>query len=144
MDIKIEGGSHVHETVQPVIQKETIQPHVVHTTVPVHEVHHNPTRHHGTTTMQPVTMDEFKNRGGALGSGGQTERNESFEGCPKAVHESEGTGSGTGARSSSSSSAGAFDENNTSTRSGGRKPSLMDRLNPKKDADGDGKAGVMS
>lgn len=29
---------HVHETIQPVVQKETIEPHVIHTTVPIHEV----------------------------------------------------------------------------------------------------------
>lgn len=29
---------HVHETIQPVVQKETIEPHVVHTVVPIHEV----------------------------------------------------------------------------------------------------------
>ncbi|KAG9787669.1 hypothetical protein KCU95_g7737, partial [Aureobasidium melanogenum] len=37
---------HVHETIQPVVNKETIEPHVVHTTVPIHEVHHNAAQHH--------------------------------------------------------------------------------------------------
>jgi hypothetical protein len=29
---------HVHEHVQPVINKETVQPHVVHTTIPIQYV----------------------------------------------------------------------------------------------------------
>ncbi|KAI1768935.1 hypothetical protein GGR53DRAFT_316899 [Hypoxylon sp. FL1150] len=75
---------HVHETIQPVIHKETIQPSVVHTTVPVHETHHNPAQHHSTTELPPVSMDEFKNQGGALG--GRHERFNAFEGEPKSIH----------------------------------------------------------
>jgi hypothetical protein len=43
-----------------------------------------------------------------------------------------GTGTGTGGFSST----GSHDTT-------GKKPGLMDKLNPKKDADGDGKAGIM-
>jgi hypothetical protein len=82
MDIN-KSGSRVHETVQPVIEKETIQPHTVHTTVPIHEVHHNPAQVHGTTTNPPVTMEQFQKHGGALGNKGQSERTKSYEGCPK-------------------------------------------------------------
>lgn len=81
MDIN-KSGSHVHETVQPVVEKETIQPHVVHTTVPIHEVHQNPAQVHSTTTNSPVTMEQFKEHG-ALGNKSQSERTESYEGCPK-------------------------------------------------------------
>jgi hypothetical protein len=41
---------------------------------------------------------------------------------------------------SGSSAAGVGSTTSSSTR----KPSLMDKLNPKKDADGDGKAGFLS
>ncbi|KAJ1326057.1 hypothetical protein MN608_09260 [Microdochium nivale] len=58
---------HIHETVQPVIQRETIQPTVVHTTIPIHETHHKKAEHHGTTALPAISMDEFKSKGGAFG-----------------------------------------------------------------------------
>lgn len=137
---------HVHETIQPVIQKETIQPHVVHTTVPVHEVHHEAARHHGTTTLPSVSMDEFKRHGGALG--GKDHVHIEGDGCPPGAHgEHQGKGLRTGSSSSESS------DNEQRTGLGGamgkkkekrKKGSLIDRLNPMKDADGDGKKGFMS
>ncbi|KZM21729.1 uncharacterized protein EKO05_0001679 [Ascochyta rabiei] len=211
------GGEHVHhhihETIQPVVQKETIQPNVVHTTVPIHEVHHNKATHHSTTALPPMTMDEFKNKGGALT--GREERYDAFEGVPKNI--SAGTAGGFGviregeghhdhhhvsgtprhgdydgtARHGGESgviagaAAGAAghhgqqhtdfardnrthtakdglpdalredrsraDAHNTHTRDSvsssehgeHKKPSLMDKLNPKVDADGDGKRGFM-
>ncbi|KAF1944488.1 hypothetical protein EJ02DRAFT_371334 [Clathrospora elynae] len=90
------GGEHVHhhihETIQPVVQKETIQPNVVHTTVPIHEVHHNAATHHETTALPPMTMDQFKSKGGALQ--GREERFDEFEGAPKNI--GGGTASGFG------------------------------------------------
>jgi len=55
---------HVHENVQPLIQKETIQPHIVHNVIPVHErIDKEPTVH--KTTVNPtMTMEEFKHAGG--------------------------------------------------------------------------------
>ncbi|CCX30908.1 Similar to hypothetical protein SS1G_13755 [Sclerotinia sclerotiorum 1980]; acc. no. XP_001585187 [Pyronema omphalodes CBS 100304] len=71
---KISGGSvsgehihhHVHEVVQPVIEREVIQPTVIHTTIPIHErIEHEPTFH--PATVQPkITLDEFKRAGGVL------------------------------------------------------------------------------
>lgn len=91
------GGEHVHhhihETIQPVVQKETIQPNVVHTTVPIHEVHHNKATHHDTTALPPMTMDQFKAKGGALT--GREERYDAFEGVPKNI--GAGTAGGFGA-----------------------------------------------
>ncbi|KAF9696222.1 hypothetical protein EKO04_005841 [Ascochyta lentis] len=91
------GGEHVHhhihETIQPVVQKETIQPNVVHTTVPIHEVHHNKATHHSTTALPAMTMDEFKHKGGALT--GREERYDAFEGVPKNI--GAGTAGGFGA-----------------------------------------------
>ncbi|KAJ4380631.1 hypothetical protein N0V86_003990 [Didymella sp. IMI 355093] len=223
------GGEHVHhhihETIQPVVQKETIQPNVVHTTVPIHEVHHNKATHHSTTALPAMTMDEFKHKGGALT--GREERYDAFEGVPKNI--GAGTAGGFGAiregsghhdhhqiggeprhgdyegtarhgndtnalgqhesrrRSSSSSrregaglASGDYngrqhndfakdsrthtvkdgmpdalredrsraDAHNTHTRRSvdegeQKKPGLMDKLNPKVDADGDGKRGFM-
>ncbi|KAF2202120.1 hypothetical protein GQ43DRAFT_369834 [Delitschia confertaspora ATCC 74209] len=92
---------HVHETIQPVIEKETVQPTVVHTTVPIHETHHQAAKHHGATELPPVTMDEFKQKGGVLG--GREEHYDGFEGEPKLRNIGEhrsvlgGSGKGTGA-----------------------------------------------
>ncbi|KAF2206474.1 hypothetical protein CERZMDRAFT_91959 [Cercospora zeae-maydis SCOH1-5] len=176
---------HVHEQIQPVVNKQTIEPHVVHTTVPIHEVHHNASQHHSTTALPAMSMSEFKANGGSLT--GREERTDAFDGCPKPGHASTaGTGNsiathdhhhhngaagagaalaGSRAAGHSAGSTGATVNNSAgSTLTGQRqhdvephltgnhngisstehkKPSLMDRLNPKKDADGDGKAGLM-
>ena len=91
------GGEHVHhhihETIQPVVQKEVIQPNVVHTTVPIHEVHHNKATHHSTTALPAMTMSEFTAKGGALT--GREERYDAFEGVPKNI--GSGTAGGFGA-----------------------------------------------
>jgi len=202
--LTLTSHSHVHETIQPVIQKEIIQPEVVHTTVPVHEVHHQSAQHHGTTHLPAVSLDEFKKQGGVL-SGNQERRSE-FEGCPEGVHnESNNYGSdhkhthgshtgshtGTGLNQSSTGTSGSHipgegrdrlnqssttgtgshhitgegregsgrglegavggHNNTTGTRTGThdtttdtqKKPSLLDRLNPMKDTDHDGKKGMM-
>merc|ERR1711974_53217 len=150
---------HVHENIQPVIQKETIQPSVVHTTVPVHEVHQNEAKHHTATSLPAVTMDEFKKQGGHLS--GRDERTDAFAGEPRSVggtlggagahgttsltekdghhktQDTHGTRAGVGGTGLGSSTS------HSSSNTTGAKPGLMDKLNPKKDADGDGKAGFM-
>jgi hypothetical protein len=165
---------HVHETIQPVIQKEVIQPEVIHTAVPVHEVHHNAARIHPTATREPMSMDEYKKKGGSLGG---TTHDEAFMGCPqgKGIHEGasggiqssssgvEGSSTTTGMSSSTSGTSGlgmsagagktstthtgsstGLGSSATSGSSAEKKPSLMDRLNPYKDADNDGKKGFLS
>ncbi|KAI9053203.1 hypothetical protein LZ554_003469 [Drepanopeziza brunnea f. sp. 'monogermtubi'] len=166
---------HVHETIQPVIQKETIQPSVVHTTIPVHEVHQNEAKHHTATALPAVTMDEFRSQGGSLA--GREERTDAFGGEPRSVG---GTLGGAGAHGTtsltepdgrvSSSTHGSHHHNSGSAATGAtvsssthgsqhhntgsaatgatvgttkEKPSLLDKINPMKDADGDGKAGFM-
>jgi len=74
---------HVHETIQPVVEKETIQPSVVHTTVPIHEVHHNAAQHHSASALPAVSMSDFKKAGGVLE--GRGERYDAFEGEPRSV-----------------------------------------------------------
>ncbi|KAI1373339.1 hypothetical protein F4677DRAFT_448416 [Hypoxylon crocopeplum] len=74
---------HVHETIQPVVHKETVQPNVVHTTVPIHETHHNPAQHHSTSSLPPVSMEEYRQQSGALS--GENERFDAFEGQPKSI-----------------------------------------------------------
>ena len=110
-------------------------------------------------------MDEFKRQGGHLG--GREERSDAFRGEPKAVG---GTLGGAGAQGTTSLTenengttgrhhggenlgrTGNYGTNGSSGLSGttdasgttGKKPSLMDKLNPKKDTNNDGKAGIMS
>jgi hypothetical protein len=76
---------HVHETIQPVVEKDVLQPHVVHTTHPIHEIHHNEPKHHAASNLPEVSMEEFQKRGGKLA--GREERMESFEGPPVVSHE---------------------------------------------------------
>jgi len=195
---------HVHETIQPVVNKETIEPHVVHTTVPIHEVHHNAAQHHSASALPAVSMADFKKQGGVLT--GREERYDGFEGEPRTVGGSHTSGTGlTGSGITGSSHTGSHSHTGTGltgsshtgtgltgshTNTTGRetlgervregeadlkshsgshshsttgttgttgtgygreseidhktgKPSLMDKLNPKVDANGDGKAGFM-
>jgi hypothetical protein len=196
---------HVHESIQPVVQKETIQPSVVHTTIPVHEIHQNEPKHHTVTQLPAVNMSEFRTQGGHLS--GREERTDAFTGEPKAVGgtlggagasgttsltdndaahgrtgttgttgragTTTGTTTGTtgttgttsttgrtGARDSdlydkspsstkrTTDAAAATDSAATKTQSGGsttsKKPGFMDKLNPLKDSNADGKAGIMT
>jgi len=164
---------HVHETIQPIVQKETIQPSVVHTTVPIHEVHQNEAQHHSASALPAVSMADFKKQGGSLS--GREERYDGFEGEPRGVGSSLGGGSSTGTHMGTGSSNTTGPHNSSAmnkadprvdsdmngsrnmgannngysgtgtsgTGTTGTKPSLMDKLNPMKDADRDGKKGVM-
>ncbi|KAK5118222.1 hypothetical protein LTR85_008202 [Meristemomyces frigidus] len=149
---------HVHETIQPVVNKQTIEPHVVHTTVPIHEVHHNAAQHHSTSALPAVSLADFKKQGGVLT--GREERYDGFEGEPRSVGGALGSGSSNSASamgasglegrstdqygSNTTGSHGLGHESNVgSTGESTGKPSMMQKLNPKVDADGDGKAGFM-
>ena len=78
-------------------------------------------------------MTDFKSQGGSLT--GREERYDGFEGEPKTVG---------GALGSHHHGTGATDSGTgTATGTGtGQKASLLDKLNPRKDADGDGRAGI--
>ncbi|KAH9844584.1 hypothetical protein Tdes44962_MAKER07283 [Teratosphaeria destructans] len=69
---------HLHETIQPVIEKETIVPSVTHVTKPVHEKIYEGSENHGVTTEKPISVDEFK---GEL-DGESTSFKESHDGKP--------------------------------------------------------------
>jgi len=84
---------HVHETIQPIIQKQTIQPSVVHTTIPVHEVHHNEPKHYTASALPAVSMEEFRKQGGSLT--GLADRVERFEGEPEHIASKSSLGHGT-------------------------------------------------
>jgi hypothetical protein len=204
---------HVHETVQPIINREVVQPEVVHTVKPIHEIHHADSQFHGQSVLPTKSLNEFK---------GETHHNKSveeYDGVPKTYnkqfqvdqtdadrhpdrkgvdgpqsHHTGGTGlptdrpfvedkhyigsssgqsgtstSGThsghshGLQSGSGVKSDTHDsgrQGNTSSlgqghdsslthgtshgqTQGHQKVGLMDKLNPMKDTDGDGKKGIM-
>ncbi|KAF7193913.1 hypothetical protein HII31_04803 [Pseudocercospora fuligena] len=53
---------HLHETIQPVIEKETIKPSVTHKTIPVKEVIQEGSKNHGVTKNAAISVDEFQHR----------------------------------------------------------------------------------
>lgn len=164
----------VHENIQPVIQKETVQPSVVHTTQPIHEVHHNEAKHHNASTLPAVSMAEFQKKGGVLGGsetrhdafdgaprgpshehpiGGIGAQGTTSLTEKHGQHSQHGNGvsggqklhhNGGGVATATTTGTGTTTGTTHGTTTGTHKPSLMDKLNPKKDADGDGKAGFMS
>ncbi|KAL9529315.1 hypothetical protein SMMN14_07396 [Sphaerulina musiva] len=74
---------HVHERIQPVIDKRTYETHIYHVVVPVREIHHNAAHYHPSSPLATVTLDQFKQAGGTLN--GREERYDAFEGEPRAV-----------------------------------------------------------
>jgi hypothetical protein len=132
----------------------------------VHEIHHNEAKHHSASALPAVSMDEFKRSGGSLK--GREERSDAFEGEPRAVGSTlgSGTSSGTGILGGHGAAGSTHltekngighkhNDNGVENRSLGndnaigtdgtttKKASLMDKINPKVDSNGDGQAGFM-
>lgn len=59
---------HIHETIQPVIERETVHQKVIHTTNQIHETEHLNAEHHKATVAPAVTLEEFEKQ-----TGGKTE-----------------------------------------------------------------------
>jgi hypothetical protein len=130
---------HVHETIQPVIQKETIQPSVVHTTIPVHEVHKNETKHHATSALPAVSMADFKQQGGVLG--GREDRIDRFEGEP--VNETGTQHSHHGGTHKHGFESGTTGTSGTGVSGAGpHNSSMMNKADPRVDSDLDGSRGM--
>ncbi|KAI0395149.1 hypothetical protein F5Y17DRAFT_217532 [Xylariaceae sp. FL0594] len=53
---------HLHETIQPVIEKETVMPSVTHKTNKVKEVHQERGVDEGISVNQPISKEEFQGR----------------------------------------------------------------------------------
>ncbi|KAK6512821.1 hypothetical protein TWF506_008987 [Arthrobotrys conoides] len=54
---------HIHDYIQPVIERERVVPHVVHTMVPIHEhIEHEPYIHKGNV-LPVMTLEEFTKKG---------------------------------------------------------------------------------
>jgi len=131
---------HVHETIQPVVQREVIAPTVVHTTVPIHEVHHNAAQHHATSALPAVSLADFKRQGGVLS--GREERYDGFEGEPKSVGGA--LSGGVDQYTSGSSQHGLTGSSHHGSSTGGSTMQKMEnKLDPRTDSDRDGKRGMM-
>ncbi|KFY44088.1 hypothetical protein V495_03632 [Pseudogymnoascus sp. VKM F-4514 (FW-929)] len=74
---------HVHETIQPVVERDILEPHVIHNTFPIHEIHINEAKHHSASSLPEVTLAEFQRQGGTLA--GREERVDSFSGAPRSI-----------------------------------------------------------
>ncbi|KFY13217.1 hypothetical protein V492_03414 [Pseudogymnoascus sp. VKM F-4246] len=74
---------HVHETIQPVVERDILEPHVIHNTFPIHEIHINEAKHHSASSLPEVTLAEFQRQGGTLS--GREERVDSFSGAPRSI-----------------------------------------------------------
>jgi type 1 fimbria pilin len=101
-------------------------------------------------------MDEYKKQGGTLNAvSGSEQRTEEFEGCPKGVStHSQGVSTHSQGVSTHSQGENINRSGSSSTSSGkqgqgigsadaAKKPSIIDKLNPFKDSDGDGNSGFM-
>ncbi|KAI0441131.1 hypothetical protein F4803DRAFT_552436 [Xylaria telfairii] len=53
---------HLHETIQPVVEKETVMPSVTHKTIPVKETIQEPSLDEGVTVNPPMSKEEFEGR----------------------------------------------------------------------------------
>jgi len=56
------ANHHIHETIQPVVERETVQPTAIHTTRNVHEHITDGPVLHDQTIEKPISVDEFKSR----------------------------------------------------------------------------------
>lgn len=59
---------HLHENIQPVIERETVQQKVIHTTNQIHEKEQLNDEYHEATVAPAISMDEFKNGGAKTGT----------------------------------------------------------------------------
>ncbi|KAL2068134.1 hypothetical protein VTL71DRAFT_16232 [Oculimacula yallundae] len=53
---------HLHETIQPVIEKEVVDPSVTHKRVDIKENIHEASVHHGVTKNSTMSVDEFQKK----------------------------------------------------------------------------------
>lgn len=73
---------HIHDVIQPVVERETIQPHVVHTTVPIHErIENEPVVHKGNV-LPTLSMNEFNKAGHSLTGYKKDPEHIEYEGDP--------------------------------------------------------------
>ncbi|KAK6507499.1 hypothetical protein TWF481_005930 [Arthrobotrys musiformis] len=73
---------HIHDYIQPVIERERVVPHVVHTMVPIHEhIEHEPYIHKGNV-LPVMTLEEFTKNGFSLGGNKKPLEHIDYQGDP--------------------------------------------------------------
>ncbi|KAF3158249.1 hypothetical protein TWF751_001722 [Orbilia oligospora] len=73
---------HIHDYIQPVIERERVVPHVVHTMVPIHEhIEHEPYIHKGNV-LPVMTLEEFTKKGYMLEGAKKPLEHIDYEGDP--------------------------------------------------------------
>lgn len=126
----------VHETIQPVIEKETIAPTVVHTTVPIHERHHAAPEHHGTSVLPTKTMADFRSTGQSLTGSTGIINQDQYEGCPRPYNAEMQIG-----RTDADADAHMHTHGSGSTTTGPHSSNMMNKADPRVDSDRDGHRG---
>ncbi|KAH9809655.1 hypothetical protein DFH28DRAFT_933569 [Melampsora americana] len=66
--VQVREHHHVHNVIQPVIEKETHDRHRIHTTLPVHQITHEAPIIHNSINHEPLKMEDFLKNGGSLTS----------------------------------------------------------------------------
>jgi hypothetical protein len=128
----------VHETVQPVVEKETIAPSVVHTTVPVHERHHAAPEHHGTSILPTKTMTDFKSTGQSLTGSTGIINQDQYEGCPRPYNAEMQIGRTDADANPHVHTSGIGSQHGSST-AGPHSSNMLNKADPRVDSDRDGR-----
>jgi len=100
---------HIHDVIQPVVERETIQPHVVHTTIPIHEKIEKEAFVHKGNVLPAMTMDEFSRAGHSLTGHRKAPEHIEYEGEPLKIDGKSHVGfGGLGAAAGGAAAAGAY------------------------------------
>ncbi|KAL0247502.1 hypothetical protein I308_103567 [Cryptococcus tetragattii IND107] len=77
---------HIHETIQPVVQRETVEPTVVHQTKAIHEKVEDAPVVHEVTTLPTISAEKYsQNKSSLEGEGAHCS---TFEGAPQVAGQS--------------------------------------------------------
>lgn len=149
---------HIHDTIQPVIERERLQQHVVHTTIPVHErIDKEPVIHSGNV-LPTKTLAEFEASGHSLTGGRTAPEHIDYEGEPLKIKDDSKVGFGGSHRHEGLGSVGAPGELGTvggvagaagitghghhhSSTTGPHNSSLENKLDPRVDSSTTGSSG---
>jgi len=156
---------HIHDTIQPVIERERHQQHVVHTTVPIHErIEHEPVIHSGNV-LPTKTLSEFEAAGHSLTGHSTKPEHIDYEGEPLKIredsrvgfdhhsrHQGDGTFGGPGELGTNTGAVGAAGINGSNgthtnaltgkTTAGPHDSNMKNELDPRVDSDRDGRSGL--
>ena len=113
--MSVQTHHHIHDTIQPVIERERVQQHVVHTTIPVHErIDKEPVIHSGNV-LPTKTLAEFETAGHSLAGGKTTGEHIDYEGEPLKIRDDSRVGFDHHSRHTGDGSIGAPGELGTTT-----------------------------